>query len=117
MGDMAEMASGAAGGCGNVRRYPEIKKGSAGGDTAGDGFPRSRKEQAKDKNPNTRVYCRVLNDKPEVDHAVPRSRGGNASHDNAQITCRHCNASKGNRDYPVSPPPWLPGAMAATVVA
>ena len=39
--------------------------------------------------------------------------GGNATIKNAQTTCRHCNASKGDRDYPVTPPadyqgPWPP---------
>jgi filamentous hemagglutinin len=49
----------------------------------------------------------------DVDHAIPRSRGGNATIDNAQLACPHCNRSKGARDYPVTPPsgyqgPWPP---------
>ncbi len=48
-----------------------------------------------------------------VDHAIPKSRGGNATLRNGQLTCQHCNLSKGNRRFPKTPPPgyggsWLP---------
>ncbi|MFT7557887.1 MAG: 5-methylcytosine-specific restriction endonuclease McrA [Planctomycetota bacterium] len=33
----------------------------------------------------------------EIDHAIPKSKGGNNSIDNAQNTCRTCNRSKGSK--------------------
>ena len=33
----------------------------------------------------------------EVDHKLPRSRGGNDHPDNLQLLCSHCNRSKGNK--------------------
>ena len=92
---------------------PAIKPGSAGGPTAGRRFPESVRQGELAQNPSTCVYCRMETDAPQIDHAVPRSRGGNATPENAQTTCGHCNASKGNRDFPVTPPggyegPWPP---------
>lgn len=40
----------------------------------------------------------------EVDHIIPKSKGGNNIIENAQKTCQHCNRSKGNSDYPKTPP-------------
>ena len=34
----------------------------------------------------------------EVDHMVPRSRGGTDHLDNLQLLCSHCNRLKGDRD-------------------
>ena len=34
----------------------------------------------------------------EVDHVVPRSRGGTDHRENLQMLCSHCNRIKGNRD-------------------
>jgi RHS repeat-associated protein len=92
---------------------PLIKAGSAGGESAGKVFPQSVREGALAENSGTCVYCRVETEVPQVDHAIPRARGGNATLENAQTTCPHCNASKGARDFPVTPPdgyegPWPP---------
>jgi hypothetical protein len=86
-----------------------IKPGSSGGPSAGQRFPSSVRQQALSDNPNTCVYCRMETSNPQVDHAIPRVRGGNAGIDNAQVTCSWCNASKGARDYPVNPPPGYEG--------
>jgi filamentous hemagglutinin len=96
--------------------FPPIKPGSSGGATAGRGFPKSVRDAAKNENsattPYTCVYCRLKTDKPQVDHAIPKSKGGNATIDNAQIACPHCNASKGNREFPVTPPKGMKGPFA-----
>lgn len=93
--------------------FPEIKPGSAGGTTKGKKFPESVRQEELKNNPSTCVYCRMETDNPQIDHVIPRSRGGDATIDNAQTTCPHCNASKGARDVPVTPPkgyegPWPP---------
>jgi RHS repeat-associated protein len=98
---------------GSEASLPEVKSGSAGGDTAGKRFPPGVRNSTLQENPGTCVYCHMETDSPQVDHAIPRSRGGNATADNAQTTCGHCNASKGARDVPVTPPsgyrgPWPP---------
>jgi filamentous hemagglutinin len=62
-----------------------------------------------EENPSTSVVCRMETNAPRVDHSIPRARGGNATHDNAQTACPRCNASKGARDYPVNPPPGYRG--------
>jgi RHS repeat-associated protein len=115
--DQAGFARGPAGesGSGNARpeadppAYPPIKPGSAGGPTSGKPFPESVKKQVLDENPDTCVYCHQTTDRPQVDHAIPRARGGDATLDNGQTACGHCNASKGKRDYPVNPPPGYRG--------
>ena len=33
----------------------------------------------------------------EIDHVIPRCRGGSSDLDNLAIACRHCNRSKGGR--------------------
>ncbi len=48
-------------------------------------------------------------DSPQVDHAIARANGGNATLDNAQTACPFCNASKGAREFPVNPPPGYEG--------
>lgn len=87
-----------------------IKPGSASGTTSGQRFPSSVRREALEENPSTCVYCRMETNAPQVDHAIPLSRGGNATLDNAQTTCPWCNASKGARDFPVNPPPGYRGA-------
>jgi RHS repeat-associated protein len=94
--------------------FPSIKPGSAGGETAGKSFPQSVRQQALDENPDTCVYCRMKTDNPQVDHSIPKARGGDATIDNAQTACGWCNASKGARDYPVNPPPGYEGPWPPT---
>ncbi|MBK3511381.1 HNH endonuclease signature motif containing protein [Pseudomonas sp. MF6747] len=55
------------------------------------------------------VYCRKEGTGTQVDHAIPKARGGDATLENAQMACPHCNASKGARDFPVNPPPGYRG--------
>ena len=93
---------------------PLIKAGSAGGETAGRRFPEAVKAAAKAENPTaTCVFCRMEGTGTQVDHAIPRASGGNATLDNAQLACPHCNASKGAGNFPKTPPagyggPWPP---------
>jgi hypothetical protein len=93
-----------------ANKFPPIKPGSAGGPTAGKRFPQDVKDQAYKENPTrTCVYCRRPGMATQVDHAIPKSRDGNATIDNAQLTCPHCNPSKGAGDFPVNPPPRYTG--------
>nr|WP_255631583.1 HNH endonuclease signature motif containing protein [Caballeronia sp. dw_19] len=89
---------------------PLIKAGAAGGATAGKAFPQAVKDAAKAENPlSICVYCRAEGTATQVDHAIPKARGGNATLENAQMACPHCNPSKGARDFPVNPPPGYRG--------
>ncbi len=92
------------------------KPGSSGGPTAGNAFPDSVKEAAKAENmaitgadSPTCVWCLMESDTPHIDHAIPKSKHGNATLDNAQVACAHCNLSRGNRPGPVTPPPGYEG--------
>jgi len=88
-----------------VQRVPPIKSGAANGPTAGQVFPKSVKDAAKAENPTaTCVYCRKEGTGTQVDHAISRARGGDATLENAQLACPHCNASKGAGDFPKTPP-------------
>jgi hypothetical protein len=89
---------------------PAIKAGAVGGETAGKPFAQAIRDAAKAENPlQVCVYCRREGVATQVDHAIPRARGGNATLDNAQLACPHCNASKGARDFPVNSPPGYRG--------
>ncbi len=93
-----------------ARGVPGIKPGSAGGATAGQRFPESVRDAAKTENPTaTCVFCNRPGTGTQVDHAIPRARDGNATLDNAQLACPHCNASKGAGDFPKNPPPGYVG--------
>ncbi|MBD3771892.1 MAG: HNH endonuclease, partial [Rhodobacterales bacterium] len=89
---------------------PVIKAGAAGRETAGKAFPKAVKDAAKAENPTaTCVYCRRPGTGTQVDHAIPRAKGGNATLENAQLACKHCNPSKGAGEYPKTPPPGYRG--------
>jgi RHS repeat-associated protein len=89
---------------------PPIKPGAAGGPTAGKQFPPAIKAQAEAENPlKMCVFCRRPGTASHVDHAIPASKGGNATIENAQLACPFCNQSKGNRFFPVNPPPGYRG--------
>jgi 5-methylcytosine-specific restriction endonuclease McrA len=77
--------------------------------TAGKAFSQAVRQQALEENPSTCVYCRMETDAPQMDHAIPRTAGGNATIENAQTTCAWCNASKGASTFPVNPPPTYEG--------
>lgn len=94
---------------------PKIKPGSSCGPTAGRPFPKSVKDQARAEDPATCVFCGRPGRGTEIDHAVPRSRGGDATIGNAQRACPWCNRSKGPGDFPRNPPPdyfgpWPPSS-------
>lgn len=50
-------------------------------------------------------YCELPLEKmgfenpPQIDHIEPKSLGGTNDEWNLTLACRHCNASKGNRDF------------------
>lgn len=89
---------------------PPIKAGASGGPTAGQRFPQAVREEAFRENPTkTCVYCRREGTGTQVDHATARARGGNATIDNAQLACPHCNPSKGAGQFPKTPPPGYEG--------
>ncbi|WP_345703543.1 HNH endonuclease signature motif containing protein [Pseudonocardia eucalypti] len=90
---------------------PVIKLGSAGGLTAGEPFPAQIVHAAKADDPTaTCVFCGRPGTGTQVDHVIPRARGGNATLPNAQLACPHCNQSKGDQDYPLHAPPGHLGA-------
>ena len=89
---------------------PPLRPGSAGEPGEGKHFSRKTKEEVKRTQPDICVYCGGSG-ASEVDHIIPRSRGGNNSIDNAQCICPRCNRSKGNRDRPVTPPPDYPSHL------
>ena len=93
------------------RGMPPIKPGQAGTTIPGPRFSPATKAVVRAENPEgICVYCRMRSGaNAQVDHAKPRSRGGLDTPANGQMTCGHCNASKGSRDFPVNPPPGYQG--------
>lgn len=103
---------------------PPIEPGASGGPSAGKPFGPTVKDSAVAENLTatggdvpTCVWCRMETPSPHIDHARPLSLGGTATLENAQVSCPHCNMSRGNRPAPVtppsgyegsSPPPWWP---------
>lgn len=83
----------------NTAVKPKI--GESGGPGAGKRFPQKVQDAARAESENTCVFCgdnTVRTPGPKqsnIDHAIPKSRGGNNSINNAQNTCRDCNLQKG----------------------
>lgn len=77
------------------------KAGSSAGPGAGKGFSEAVKDAARAESPNC-VFCGQQTvrsptsrpDRSNIDHAIPKSRGGNNTIDNAQNTCQSCNLDK-----------------------
>jgi RHS repeat-associated protein len=73
------------------------KTGSEGGPGAGKPFSNSTKVEAKTQANGKCVFCGEKTDtgpsgnKGNTDHAIPKSRNGNNTIDNAQHTCANCN--------------------------
>ena len=82
---------------------PKPKPGSAGGPGAGKAFSDKVKGEARAMSSNKCAFCGVKTTKKSgprksnIDHAIPKSRGGNNTINNAQNTCRTCNLQKSDR--------------------
>ena len=113
-GQQATSAAAEEGAQSALETLAPIKPGTQGGPTAGQAFSKPVKAAAHAENPEgICVYCHMRGGPNQVDHAIPKSLGGDATLENAQIACAHCNASKGARQFPVNPPlgysgPWPP---------
>ncbi|HEY2849000.1 MAG TPA: RHS repeat-associated core domain-containing protein [Gemmatimonadaceae bacterium] len=100
-GTVALMA--ATAGVGEAAAAPKI--GSAGGPGAGKDFSEAVKDAARAESGDRCVFCgdeTVRSKTPEpnrsnIDHAIPKSRGGNNTIENAQNTCQTCNSAKGTK--------------------
>jgi RHS repeat-associated protein len=79
------------------------KLGSAGGPGAGKAFSEATKDAERAASGNRCVFCKEPTtrtpgpDQSNIDHAIPKSRGGNNTPANAQNTCRTCNLEKGTK--------------------
>jgi hypothetical protein len=100
---------------------PEIPAGSTGGVGAGKRIPQSLTDQhfPQGQSPPNCGYCRQ-NPAGQLDHVKPRIDNGDLTPPNIVPACPHCNASKGARPAPKSPPsnfqgtwppPWWPQSM------
>ncbi|MDO8604027.1 MAG: HNH endonuclease signature motif containing protein [bacterium] len=80
--------------------FPNVKAGSMGGETASKRFPDSVRNKAAEETGGACVFCgsRTSSERgplqQNADHSIPKARGGNASLENAQNTCRTCNIEK-----------------------
>lgn len=81
------------------------KVGSAGGPGAGKAFSEATEDAARAASGNKCVFCgtnTVRSASPQanrsnIDHAIPKSRGGNNTAGNAQNTCQNCNLQKATK--------------------
>jgi hypothetical protein len=97
----ADALQGALAAAEKLKTVARPKAGSAKLNGAGKPFPRSVKDQAEQMASGRCVFCNVRTEKitgpnkRHTDHAIPASRGGDNSLENAQNACRTCNLRKG----------------------
>jgi RHS repeat-associated protein len=100
--ETAEQAARGAGSLADDAARAGPKIGEMGGPGAGRRFPESVRDAARAES-ETCVLCGVRTTRQpgptqsNIDHAIPRSRGGSNTLGNAQNTCRTCNLDKGAR--------------------
>jgi RHS repeat-associated protein len=98
-------SSGAAAEHAPLEAPPAPRQGSAGGPGAGKDFSRTVQGQARAESGDRCVFCGAQTTRgtaphptrSNIDHAIPKSRGGNNTAENAQNTCQNCNLRKGAR--------------------
>lgn len=79
------------------------KLGEAGGPGAGKRFSPSVMNAVRTESNDTCVFCGTQTERTpgpnqsNIDHAIPKSRNGNNTLNNAQNTCRTCNLEKGTQ--------------------
>ncbi|MFO0780977.1 MAG: HNH endonuclease [Candidatus Gracilibacteria bacterium] len=84
-------------------QFQNVKPGSSGEEGAGQPFSKSVKNAVHKQNENC-VFCGTKTTdssgptQTNIDHAIPRARGGDNTLNNAQNTCRTCNLKKGMMD-------------------
>jgi len=108
-----EQAASSAEASGSVRQQAV-----AGGARAGKAFTKKQKQVTKEKNAQKNdgtTRCENCDtetvpgkkhekgvtpplNETQVDHKIPRSKGGPGEEDNAQVLCRDCNLKKGDKD-------------------
>jgi RHS repeat-associated protein len=104
--------SGEKSGSGNGGMEP--KEGETGGPGAGKRIPQKTQQEALQENQNANggqakcVFCKEnvgegTGNKINYDHATAKSKGGNNSLNNTNVTCEYCNKSKGTGDAPKNP--------------
>jgi len=89
-------------------KQPNPVSGSRGGPGAGKQASPATKTAVRTRDNNRCVYCgkrttsKAGARQSNIDHSVPKSRGGNNTMKNLQNTCRRCNQEKGaktNKEY------------------
>lgn len=93
------------------QKSTQHKPGSAKPEGAGKPFSKGTKDAARGESGNKCVFCKKDTtrqagpDQSNIDHSIPKSRGGDNSLDNAQNTCRTCNLDKGTKTTEEYGPP------------
>jgi hypothetical protein len=69
--------------------------------------PKEIRERVRDDAAGLCGYCRTHEDliglAHEVEHVIPRSRGGETVRENLWLACRRCNSFKAERDRGIDP--------------